>query len=158
MDKSCSITKSAANSGSLEMSTEQNIATVHRMYEEIFNKGNFSLVPELIAPEYIYRSAVLGEVRGQEGFTQMVTSSREAFPDARMEAKDIVAEGDRLAVVFSYAGTFKGKLGNFEPTGKQFSITGAIFYRFSNGRVAEVTGFYDTLAFYQQLGVSPPQK
>ena len=59
MDKSCSIAKSATNSGSIEMSTEQNIATVHRMYEEIFNKGNFSLVPELIAPEYIYRSGVL---------------------------------------------------------------------------------------------------
>jgi len=158
MNKSCSIAKSATKSGSNEMSTEQNIATVHRMYEEIFNKGNFSLVPELIAPEYIYSSAVLGEVRGQEGFTQMVTSSREAFPDARMEATDIVAEGDRLAVVFSYAGTFKGKLGDFEPTGRQFSISGAIFYRFSNGRVAEVTGFYDTLAFYQQLGILTSQK
>ena len=35
------------------MSTEDNKALVHRLYEEVFNRGNLSTVDELLAADYI---------------------------------------------------------------------------------------------------------
>ena len=38
------------------MSAEINKAIVRRMAEEVFNKGNLSMIPELVAPNYVYHT------------------------------------------------------------------------------------------------------
>ena len=35
------------------MSTEQNKATLQRTYEEVLNKGNFAVLNECMAPNYV---------------------------------------------------------------------------------------------------------
>ena len=53
-------------------------------------------------------------------------------------------------------GTFTGKFGDTEPTGKMISMSHANFSRYENGKCVEVVRFGDSLAFYQQAGVTPP--
>jgi predicted ester cyclase len=114
-----------------------------------------SKIAEHIAPEYVYHSP-FGEYKGPEGFKQFVLTIRNAFPDIQMKIDDMVGEGDTLAVRLSWNGTFKGKFGAFEPTGKKVSMTAAYFYRFKNGKEIEALAYTDTLSFFQQLGVKPP--
>lgn len=136
------------------MSVEKNKATLRRVYEEVFNKGNLAIIPELIAKDFVFNSP-FGKYNGTDGFKQMVAGTRAAFPDFNMKIDDMVAEGDKVAVRLSIRGTFKGKFGDFEPTGKQFNMTSAYFYRFKDGKEVEVTPV-DPLALYRELGISPP--
>lgn len=129
---------------------------MHRIYEEVFNKGNLEIIPELIDENFVFNSPV-AQYNGQDGFKRMVAMTRIAFPDIQMKVEDMVAEGDKLAVRLSFRGTFKGTFGDYAPTGKQINLTAAYFYRFKDGKEAEVTPV-DPLALFRQLGIPiPPQ-
>ena len=45
------------------MSVEENKASVRRVYEEVWNKGNMKVVPELVSPDYYFKN-VQGEFKG----------------------------------------------------------------------------------------------
>ncbi len=135
------------------MSTEKNKAAVRRL-NELVNKGDFSILPELIAPNYVFHTTP--EVKGPEGLKQTFTTLRTAFPDYKEKTENMVAEGDMVAVFYTVSGTFKGKYGDISPTGKKFSIPAAILARFKDGKQVEAWPFMDSLAFYQQLGIPIP--
>src|SRR3989304_3370809 len=138
------------------MSVEKNKATLRRVAEEVFNKGNLSVIPELIAPDYVFRSPLGIEIKGPEGFKQNVTMYRTAFPDIHATINDVVAEGDKVAVRYTMTGTFKGEMMGIAPTGKRLETTGAVFVRFAGGKEVEASSYTDMFAWYQQLGIKPP--
>jgi len=138
------------------LSVEENKAVIHHQHvEELFNKGNLAVADEIIAPDYIYHGP-LGEFKGPEGVKQMVKTFRTAFPDVHFTIDDMVAEGDKVAVRYTWTGTFTGDLMGIAPTGKQVTMASAYFYRFADGKEVEATPYADMLSFYQQLGISPP--
>ena len=137
------------------MSTEENKASVRRDIEEVFNKGNIAVVDDLIAPNWVFYGPSGQEIKGQEGFRQLVAMLRNAFPDLHMRIEDIVAEGDMVAVRYIMRGTFKGKLRDMAPTGNQFTMASALFIRFEDGKAVETREIYDQLTLFQQLGISP---
>ena len=136
------------------MSVEQNKAAFKRIIEEVFNKGDLSLIPELVATNYVNASA--GNIEGQEGFKQYITMIRTAFPDMHITIDDMVGEEDKLAVQISVTGTFTGKYLDFEPTGNKVNMKQAVFHRFSNGKQVEVTNYANQLEMLQQMGIIPP--
>ena len=139
------------------MSAEENKTNIRRHVDEIWHKGNMEVVDELIAPNYILRSTGTGDdITGIEGFRQMATSQRTAIPDIHFTIDHMIAEGDYVAVQYTSTGTFTGKAGDIEPTGKKFTQQQAIIYRFEDGKQAETWVYRDLLSMYQQLGISPP--
>lgn len=134
---------------------EENKAILrHKHVEELFNKGNSAVADEIISPDYVYHGAA-GETKGPEGVKQMVTTLRTAFPDVHFTIDDMVAEGDNVAVRYTWTGTHRGEYMGISPTGKQMSVTMAGFYRFAGGKELDVVTYVDMLNFYQQLGVVP---
>lgn len=138
------------------MSADQNKAAVRRAYEEVLNKGNLGVVNELFAPNYVLHAPGGVELKGPEGFRQYVTMFRTAFPDTHVTAENMVAEGEYVAHRFSFTGTHRGDFGGVAPTGKRVISTSNVLSRFAGGKVAEDWHEFDTLGFYQQLGVIPP--
>ena len=136
------------------MSIAKNKATIHRLIEEVYNKGNIGVVDEIIASSYINHS--FKEQKGQDGLKEFVTQLRTAFPDVHVTIKDIVAEKDMLAYRIIFQGTFKGKWGGITPTGKQLTIPEAYFVRFEGGKIVEESHITDMLSSHQQLAVRPP--
>ena len=136
------------------MSVEENKANVRRLNEEVFNKGNLALVDELMAPDYVFH--ITPEVKGPEGVKKYIADMRAAFPDLHITIEGMVAEGDMVAAQYTMRGTFKGKFGDIEPTGKQMTLPNVAFARFRGGKQVEVWPYLDSLTFYQQLGVTPP--
>jgi len=136
------------------MPTEQNKATVLRNFEEVFNKGNLTLLDEMIAPNWVIYGPSGQEIEGKESYRHTVTTLRNAFPDLYLRIENIVAEGDVVAFRYNMQGTFKGKLGKITPTGKQFTISSAIFMRFKDGKAVEAREIYDQLTLNQQLGIN----
>jgi steroid delta-isomerase-like uncharacterized protein len=135
------------------MSVEQNKAAVLRLHEMV-NKGDYTKFHEIFAPDYV---AHMGqEVKGPEGMRNLHITMRTAFPDFLETIEHMVAEGDMVSVSYTLSGTFKGEYAGNKPNGKKFAIPGSVLAHFKNGKQVEAWTYMDSLAWYQQLGISPP--
>ena len=162
MDKQLDRSKWAESIWSGEMDpdkdlVETNIGLVKRFFEEVWNKGNLSVVDELLAENYVDYNQPPGAPRGRKGYKATVTMFRSAFPDIQFTLDQILAEGDRLALRLTGRGTHQGSFMGITPTGKQVSFGGMAFIRFENGQVAERWGISDIPGLMQQLGVGHGQ-
>ena len=66
-----------------------------------------------------------------------IRQAEAAFPEYEVVAHQMVAEGDIVAVRCTLRGVHRGDFGGIPPTGKTVSTDFMIFYRVSNGRIAE---------------------
>lgn len=140
------------------MSAEENKVKQRRVFEEVLNKGNLEILPELFAPNYSFNSPLGMELKGPEGFKQLTTMFHTALPDFHCTINDMFAEGDKVATRFTITGTFKGEMMGIAPTGKKATIAGIVITRWEGGKEAEAWESLDTLGFYQQLGIPIPER
>lgn len=138
------------------MSTELNQATIRRVIEEAWNRGNLAVLQETVAPAYIgHDPGYPLPIQGPEGFGQWVSVARNAFPDFHITVDDLVAEGDRVAGRITMRGTHRGELPGIPPTGKQVTFSGVFVRRFEDGQFVEGWDIADMMSLMQQLGVVP---
>jgi predicted ester cyclase len=137
------------------MSSEQNKAIVRRLFEEPW-KGNLSVVDELAASEYIGHDPALPEpLRGPEGIKEFVSTYLVAFPDARIQVEEQLAEGELVATRWSARGTHEGELMDIEPTGKEVTVTGLTISRLEGGKVVEEFQNWDFSGMLRQIEAAP---
>ena len=136
--------------------SEKNKAIVHRLFEELWNKGSLPVADELIAPTYTHHDTSTPDAgRGPESEKKRLTLYRKAFPDMRLTIEDIIAEGETVMARWACRGSHKGDLNGIAPTGKQFNISGVTIVRLSNGKLVEGWVNWDALGLMQHLGVVP---
>jgi predicted ester cyclase len=124
---------------------------VRRLYEEGVNGGKAQLFEELISEDYVDE---LGG-RGPAAFAGNVASLRAGFPDIRFTLREVVAEGDRVAVRWTWEGTHAGTFRSWAATGRRVTNSGIAIYRFQQGRIVGVTLETDRLGVLQQIGAIP---
>ena len=135
------------------MSTEGNKAVVRRFFDNAASRAGDD---ELIAEDIVYHGpAMLGEVRGREGFKQLLGVFRAAFPGFETEVKQLVAEGDVVAAWHTHRGRHSGEFAGVPPTGKAVEVNGLELLRVRDGRIAEFWHMDDFLGLMQQLGAVP---
>jgi len=138
------------------MTTEQNKALVRQLVEEIFNRGNMSIVDEVFAPDFVEREELPPRMpRDREGIRQMSAMLRSAFPDFKATIDDIVAEGDKVVIRQTWSGTQKGEWMGMPPTGKSVSFGVIDIIRIADGKFVEHWGQMDSMGMMQQLGAIP---
>ena len=124
------------------MPEEENKALVRRWFEEVYNKGNLSVADEVLASEVITHQYGIGGVSEDkstpEDNKKFRTEVAAAFPDLRWDIHEILAEGDKLAVHYTFTGTHKGKFWGYEPTNRKLRNTLISIYRVVNGKIKEV--------------------
>lgn len=104
----------------------------------------------VMAEDYIQHNH-LGN--GREPVKKMVAALRRGFPDLKVVAEDIVAEGDRVVARVTITGTHQGRFMGIEPTGKPITIRSVDIWRIENDRLKEHWDVVDRLEFMQQLGL-----
>ncbi len=134
----------------------ENKALSRRTIEEIYNKGNLSIINEIYATDFINHSAPPGLTPDREGYKQFASMYRSAFPDLQMTVEDQIAEGDKVTTRWTATGTHKGELMGIAPTGKQVTVTGIAISRYAGGKLVEAWNEFDQANMLQQLGVLPP--
>ena len=133
---------------------EENKALVKRWFDEVWNRGSSDAVDMLMAPDAVVHG--LGEaMRGPSGFKRFHAAYREAFPDVRIEVKDMVAEGDKVAFRWTATATHRGASLGFAPTNRAVHFEGMGIIRVGNGKLIEGWNTFDQLGMLQQLGVVP---
>lgn len=131
--------------------TDANTQAVRRLYEECVNGGQSGPLTELIAPEF----SLPDGSRGPGAFAANVAALRAGFPDIRFTIEDLVAQGDRVAVRWTWTGTHTGAFRGFAASGRTVRDTGLVLYRFAGGKVMSAVVETDRLGVLQQIGVLP---
>ncbi len=136
------------------MSTDENKAIVRRFYEEL-NTGNLDIVGELLAATAVIHQSGTPGPMDRETFKQLGGLFFAAFPDARHELEDMIAEADQVVTRFTFRGTQHGDLMGIPPTGKQVTVSGIALDRIASGKIVERRIESDQLGLLQQLGAIP---
>ena len=120
------------------MSTEKNKALVRHFFEEVLNQGKLALIDELHVPDFVYHNASR-TIHGLESFKQYLSMLLTAFPDLHVTIEDMIGEGDRVVVRFTFRGTHQGDLRGIPPTGKQVAVRGIDILCAANGKVGRAS-------------------
>jgi steroid delta-isomerase-like uncharacterized protein len=128
---------------------------LERIPLEIFNQGNFGLIDELIAPDFVEHSAQPGVPPTRDGFKQFAMAYRSAFPDLRYTVEDTIDAGDKIVQRLTASGTMKGDFLGIPASGTRATWTEIHIGRVADGRLVEHWGLVDQLGMLVQLGVVP---
>ena len=132
--------------------SEANESVMYRFIDEVINKGNFSLLDELVQPNYVYRSPDQA-LDGPEALKGLLADYRLAFPDLNVKIEELVNGGDKVVISITLTGTHEGDLLGIPPTGKTVKIHGMILSHFEDGKIIAEWEILDMLALFQQLGI-----
>lgn len=135
------------------MSIEENKAQARRLYE-LLNAGDVEAVGGLVSPDYEEHNPLPGQGTGREGVLDRFSMLKAGLAP-RFTIEDVVAEGDRVVVRWTNAGTHVGEFAGIPATGKAFTIGGIDIYRMADGLLCEHWDVVDQLAMLGQLGLLP---
>jgi len=134
------------------MDHEKNIQVFRTVIDEVFNKGNFSVLPDLFESDFKEHQFGLHDTYA--GIQADVEFLRRTFPDIHLTIDEMTADGDKVWARMTGRGTNSvGFMG--PPNGKTFEITIFDQCRFRNGRIVEHWGSPDRFAQLAQLGLLP---
>ncbi len=129
-------------------------AVVHRLFNEVVNRGNLDLTREIIAQDaIIYTPHSPEPLRGPAPWAQVVGQLRTAFPDLHVTIEDLIEENDRVVTRLTACGSHLGDLMGIPPTGRTATWTVAHFQRLRDGYIIEDRVVADLLGLMIQLGV-----
>ena len=131
---------------------ERNKALIRRYGEEHYNHWNEALAFELVHENVRGEFPGFGTSGGIENYLQWYRALRNAFPDCHFEIDWMVAEGELVAVRWSYTGTHHGRFMGLPATGRRFAMKYNSMYRIVNGKIIDIRSETDTLKFFQALG------
>jgi steroid delta-isomerase-like uncharacterized protein len=133
---------------------DRNKELVRRVNEEVWNKGNLEIIDELFSVDFVWHFLPNGsETKGLDKLRDRIRNHRKAFPDWTETIRQIVAEGDFVAIHFTSTGTNKGSFLGNPPSGKQIQINEMSIFRIVDGKIVEQWLIPDLLSLNQQLGL-----
>src|SRR5688572_8152431 len=155
---------SCATEGGARMSgsqIERNKAVAMRFKKLQGTQDEPKIESEVLAPGYKrLRGGMLNLANNarDQGFPATGAYLRGAFPDRVDVVEQVIADGDRVGLLFRLTGTHKGNLFGLPPTGKKVDVHEAAILRIVDGRVVEGWFLADEAGLLKQLGASLPKR
>jgi predicted ester cyclase len=154
----------APHSGGTRMSGDQlerNRAVAMRFKKLQGTPDEPKIENEVLAPGYRrLRGGMLNLANNarDQGFPSTGSYLRGAFPDRVDIVEQVIADGDRVGLLFRLTGTHKGNLFGIPPTGRKVDVYEAAILRIADGRVIEGWFMADEAALLKQLGAQLPKR
>ena len=115
-----------------------------RIWQEIVDDGDLSVVDDLVAEEYVYRGPGGLELHGPEGFRRYIGSLHELFGEIDVNVHEYIADGNR--VLSRWTGH-----GRHRETGREVTWRGATVTRVAGGKMVTDWEYWDRLELAEQL-------
>jgi steroid delta-isomerase-like uncharacterized protein len=93
--------------------------------------------------------------RGKAAVRRTMWLYLRAFPDLKLEADEVVIQGDCVAFSWIISGTHRGTLMNIPPTGRAVSIRGVSIITVSHGRLQRARRIWDLAGLLRAFGLLP---
>ena len=137
----------------MSSATETNKRVVRRLFDEVINGHNYAVIDELFAPDYVNRGPFPASagVPDLPALKRFFAANPEAFPDMRVELKEVIADGDLVAYRAVVTGTHRGEFAGMQPTGRRVEVTEINISRFRDGKMIEHWAVLDEATMIRQL-------
>ncbi len=139
------------------MSEQDNINTIYRLFDNL-NKHDISKNTSNISEDYKSTApGAMGEMDRQQS-VEYTQGMFQAFPDLHFDLKDVIAQGDKVAVTWVARGTNTGPNrmpnGDIVPaTNRTVILPGSGVYELRNGNVTRQDIYFDNMTALSQLGL-----
>ena len=130
-------------------------ADIAREYVENWNRRDWKAYRELLDDQYTYTGGDGQTQRGPEAGMAVGQMFATAFPDGRIDLREIHTAGDTAIVEFTGSGTHSGDLMGIAPTGRRISIPVITVLTVRGGRIVSEREYMDMAHMMRQLGVMP---
>lgn len=127
---------------------------IRTFIDEAFNKGNLSILEEVIHPEYQYWSPD-SQLKGIGQLTEFIKAFRNAFPDLNLQIDDFFSSNNRTCTAFTLKGTHAQDFMGIPATNNSVEVQGMVISRIKDSKILEDREILDNLTFFQQIGVVP---
>jgi steroid delta-isomerase-like uncharacterized protein len=135
------------------MNTEHTKQVVLKLYQ-LLNNGDAESIGELVAQDYVEHDPLPGQGTGRDGVVDRFSMIIGALAP-HFTVEDVVAEGEKVVVRWTHAGTHVAEFAGIPATGRSFTIAGIDIYRVANGSICEHWHVVDQLSMLGQLGLLP---
>lgn len=138
---------------------EENATVIQQLTDDFLNGGKLDVLDKLYTTDAIHHSP-LGDLN-VEARKMTRAALGQAMPDFHVTIDSLTANGDWVAVLYTFTGTFTGKLPT--PDGKtvpgnnaKIKLSIGDFFRLDkDGHIAESWETYDNLNLLTQMGMMP---
>jgi predicted ester cyclase len=110
---------------------------------------------EICATNIVFHDPSGRDIRGLKDCKKYTSQFFDAFPDAHATLDDVIVEGDKAVIRYTFTGTHKGELMGIPATNKKVKLSVIEIDRFAGGKIVEIWERFDTVGFMQQLGAVP---
>ena len=141
------------------MSTEENKELAKRLME-CWSQGNVAPLDGMLAPDFILHDPAgpggwHGDgINNREEYKQYLSSFVAAW-QGQFTIDDLIAEGEKVVIRWTYRGTHRGEWRGVSPTSNAVTFTGTATYRIVDGKLVEGWQNVDNLGVVRQLGLYP---
>jgi len=140
---------------------ERNKKIVRSFKECQGSKDEAAVMREILAPDYKRLRGGMANLAANangQNFPETLHGLRGAFPDRVDVIEEIIAEGDRVGMIWRLQGTHQGNLFGIAPTGKKLDIWEIGVFRLAGGKITEGWFMADEVGVLRQLGVELPAR
>jgi steroid delta-isomerase-like uncharacterized protein len=131
------------------------IAALAREYLEYWNRRDWDGFKGILADDYTYTGGDGQTQRGPDAGLAVGQMFATAFPDGKIEFRNITVSGNTAVVEFTGSGTHTGNLMDIPPTGKKMSLPIVTILEFSGDKIAAEREYMDMMHMMTQLGLAP---
>ena len=133
------------------MSTEENKAIVRHFLEELV-KGNFDIMDELLAPDFVDRNPPPGQGPTREDHKRSVKEILGSFSIMSFTIEEQIAEGDTVLTKYRQRSSFtRGELFGVPQSEKEETVEGIFIHRVSGGKITEEWAVINVVPIWEDL-------
>jgi steroid delta-isomerase-like uncharacterized protein len=125
-----------------------------RHYFDLLNGSDLSRLEEIVSPDVVFFGPRAPEgIYGRDAFIEFLVALRRDLPDLRFATGEMVAQGNRVASVFTMTSTHTSTEGH----DKVIVTEGMDLFQIADGRIQKINAYLDRLSTLVEMGlISPP--
>lgn len=131
--------------------TEQYKNIIRRYYEEIWNKANTSLIPELVHENVAFKGSLGTNQRGHRGLAVYMDFIHQALGDYHSRILDMAAEDNKVYARIRYSGIHRGELFGYAATEAKIEWEGVAVFTFADGKISDIWVLGDINGVMKQI-------
>jgi steroid delta-isomerase-like uncharacterized protein len=136
--------------------TEESRSVVLGGFDELWKQRRPETADKWFTPDLTFQTTIQPEpFRGPDGFREFYRGISGGFPDYDIHIDDVVAEGDKVVLRFTFRGTNSGDYFGIPSTGKPVTIRFVEIFTVRDGQIASIWHVANVLDVMQQLGFLP---
>lgn len=133
----------------------EDLKNLNRRWIEAFNARDWETERAVRGKDFKAYLSGSKEPLNHEAWSGFMQSFTTAFPDARIEIEECIAEGENVVTRWTLTGRHEGEFQGIPATGRAVRFEGIEFNRVVNGRLAEHWAQFDLVALLGQIGAMP---